>query len=458
MDYSVLPVFDKASVVVVGGGTAGAFAAKAAADMGKDVLIVEQLGSLGGTATNGLVTPIMSTHIPGNPQCSYISSIVRGKMLAIGACNESGAIFDPLALKYVLESICVEAGVRILYHTFLADTIVKDGKLDAIVVANKKGLGLIKADMFIDATGDGDVCVRAGADYNKGNPENEGKNQPVSLRYIVSNIDFEKFGAFLLKQRELTGRNVACDYRPGYIYAACCANGDWTLNEVFLEAIEKGDLTVQDKAYWQVFTIPGRVGCLAFNNPEFFENTDATDPNDMSKIHTLGNAAIFRQLAFYKKYFPGFENAYVSDIAAMVGVRESRNIVTEYVLSAKDLICRAKFKDMFCQSNYPVDIHGKVLNFNKEQYKPVDDGKNWYEIPYRSLVVKGIDNLFISGRCLGAEFLAQSSLRVQHSCRSSGEAAGIGAALALDKNVPAREINGEDVRNIMISKGAAYAE
>lgn len=458
MDYSELPIFDKASVVVVGGGTAGAFAAKAAADMGKDVLVVEQLGSLGGTATNGLVTPIMGTHIPGNPQCSYISNVVRERMLAIGACNESGAIFDPLALKYVLESVCVEAGVRILYHTFLADTIVKDGKLDAIVVANKKGLGLIKADMFIDATGDGDVCVRAGAGYSKGNPDNDGKNQPVSLRYIVSNIDFEKFGAFLLKQRELTGRNVACDYHPGYIYAACCASGDWTLNEVFLEAIEKGDLTVQDKAYWQVFTIPGRVGCLAFNNPEFFENTDATDPNDMSKIHTIGNAAIFRQLAFYKKYFPGFENAYVSDIAAIVGVRESRNIVTEYVLSAKDLICRAKFKDMFCQSNYPVDIHGKVLNFNKEQYKPVDDGKNWYEIPYRSLVVKGIDNLFISGRCLGAEFLAQSSLRVQHSCRSSGEAAGIGAALALDKNVPAREINGEDVRNIMISKGAAFAE
>jgi hypothetical protein len=110
---------------------------------------------------------------------------------------------------------------------------------------------------------------------------------------------------------------------------------------------------------------------------------------------------------------------------------------------------------MFCQSNYPVDIHGKTLHF-EGNLAPVDDGKPWYEIPYRSLVVKGIDNLYITGRCLGAEFLAQSSLRVQHSCRASGEAAGIGAALALDRNILPRDINGAEVRGIMIEKGAQF--
>lgn len=454
MDYSKLPIFASADIVVCGGGTAGAFAAFAAADQGKDVLIVEQLGSLGGTATNGLVLPIMHTHIPENPQCSYISNIVRDRMVAIGAASEDGRNFDPLMLKVVLETMCDEVGVKMLFNTFVADTIVNDGKLEAIVVANKSGLGLIKGKIFIDGTGDGDVCVRAGAEYGKGNPET-GKNQPISLRYIVSNVDTEAFGKFILETIEKTGKNYGSSYENGRVYVSVCAGDQWTFSDIFDEAIANGDLTEDDKAYWQGFVVTGRPNCIAFNNPEFFDDTDATDPDVLTKTQIAGKQRILRQLQFYKKYLKGFENAYISDIAAMVGIRESRNIVTEYVLSAEDLICRRKFEDMFCQSNYPVDIHGKVLNFSTN-LTPVDDGKKWYEIPYRSLVVKGIDNLFITGRCLGAEFLAQSSLRVQHSVRASGEAAGIGAAIALDRGILIKEVDGVEVRNIMIEKGAHF--
>ena len=153
----------------------------------------------------------------------------------------------------------------------------------------------------------------------------------------------------------------------------------------------------------------------------------------------------------------GFENAYIADIAAMVGIRESRNITTEYVLSAEDLLTRRKFDDAFCQSNYPVDIHGKTLDF-ASRGEPVDDGRPYYEIPYGSLVVKGFDNLLVAGRCLGAEFLAQSSLRIMPCCRSAGEAAGIAAALALDGKMPARDVDGRKVRKIMEDRGAVYAE
>ena len=455
MDYTKLPVFAEAEVVVCGGGTAGAFAAKAAADMGRDVIIVEQFGSLGGTATNGLVLPIMHTHIPQNPQCSYISNIVRDKMIALGAASANGANFDPIVLKAVLEGMCDEAGVKILLHTFIAETIVNDGKLEAIVVANKNGLGLIKGKMFIDATGDGDICVRAGAGYTKGNPET-GKNQPISLRYMVSNVDIEALGMFVRELIEKSGKNSGASYdADGSIYVACCAGDKWTFSELFDEAIANGDLTEEDKAYWQGFMVTGRKNTLAFNNPEFFDEVDGTDPTHLTKTQIAGKQRILRQLQFYKKYLKGFDNAYISDIAAMVGIRESRNIETEYVLSASDLLRRVKFDDMFCQSNYPVDIHGKVLHCENIK-EPVNDGKPWYEIPYRSLVVKGFDNLFITGRCLGAEFLAQSSLRVQHSCRASGEAAGIASAIALEKNVLPREINGADVRNVMIEKGAFF--
>ena len=454
MDYTKLPVFAEAEVVVCGGGTAGAFAAKAAADMGRDVLIVEQFGSLGGTATNGLVLPIMHTHIPQNPQCSYISNIVRDKMIALGAASANGANFDPIVLKAVLEGMCDEAGVKILLHTFIAETVVNDGKLEAIVVANKNGLGIIKGKMFIDATGDGDICVRAGAGYTKGNPET-GKNQPISLRYMVSNVDIEALGMYVKELIEKSGKNAGASYDNGGVYIACCAGDKWTFSEVFDEAIANGDLTEEDKAYWQGFMVTGRDHTLAFNNPEFFDETDGTDPTHLTKTQIAGKQRILRQLQFYKKYLKGFENAYISDIAAMVGIRESRNIETEYVLSASDLLRRVKFDDMFCQSNYPVDIHGKVLHCESIK-DPVDDGKPWYEIPYRSLVVKGFDNLFITGRCLGAEFLAQSSLRVQHSCRASGEAAGIASAIALEKGILPREIDGKDVRNVMIEKGAHF--
>lgn len=453
--YSKLPVFATADVVVCGGGTAGAFAAKSAADQGKSVIVVEQFGSLGGTATNGLVLPIMHTHIPQNPMCSYISNIVRDKMVEIGAASEDGRNFDPLMLKVVLEEMCDAAGVRMLFHTFIADTVVEDGKLTAIVVANKNGLGLIKGKMFIDSTGDGDVCVRAGAEYGKGNPDNDGKNQPISLRYIVSNVDTEAFGNFILETIQKTGKYNGASYDDGRVYVACCAGDQWTFADLFNEAIANGDLTEEDKAYWQGFAVTGRPNCLAFNNPEFFDETDGTDPDVLTKTQIKGKQRILRQMKFYKKYLKGFENAYVSDIAAMVGIRESRNIVTEYVLSAVDLLSRKKFDDMFCQSNYPVDIHGKVLKC-EQIATPIDDGKPWYEIPYRSLVVKGIDNLFITGRCLGAEFLAQSSLRVQHSVRASGEAAGIAASIAIDRDVLPRDINGKEVRDIMISKGADF--
>ncbi len=455
MDYSKLPVFAEADVVVCGGGTAGAFAAKAAADMGKNVLIIEQFGSLGGTATNGLVLPIMHTHIAENPQCSYISNIVRDRLNELGAAFNDGANFDPLVLKSVLETICDEAGIRMLFHTFIAETIVNDGKLEAVVVANKNGLGLVKGKIFIDGTGDGDVCVRAGAGFTKGNPET-GKNQPISLRYLVANVDVHAFGEFIKEHIEKTGKTYGASYDGDKtVYVACCAGDHWTFADIFDEAIKNGDLEEDDKNYWQGFMVAGRENAIAFNNPEFFDDVDGTNPDHLTKTQVRGKQRIIRQLQFYKKYMKGFEKAYIAEIASMVGIRESRNIETEYVLTATDLLRRVKFDDMFCQSNYPVDIHGKKLNF-EENLSPVDDGKPWYEIPYRSLVVKGIDNLYITGRCLGAEFLAQSSLRVQHSVRASGEAAGIGAALALDRNVLIKDIDGAEIRGIMIEKGAKF--
>ncbi len=430
----------EAEIVVCGGGTAGVFAALSAAESGKRVLLVEQFGSLGGSASNALVMPLMHSHIDGDPACSYLSLRLRQKLLDHGSLGDEGRSFDPTVLKLVLEELCAEAGVQILYHTFLSDVLTEQGVIKALVAVNKAGTIVIAGDFFIDCTGDGDVSVLAGADFTRGHPET-GQNQPTSLRYLVSGIDLPALGRFLNREVARTGIENACFYHPPYtVYGACC-EGRFTLSDLFDRAVAAGDLTEGDRVYWQMFSVPGRTDSVAFNNPEFYEFRGGTDPDVLTNVQLNGKKAIFRQLAFYKKYMEGFEHAYISEIAPMVGVRESRSIRTEYVLTLSDLLSRRKFEDAFCQSAYPVDIHGYSIEF-VSRYKPADDDRPYYEVPYRCLVVRGFENLLVAGRCLGADFLAQASLRIQPTCRSSGEAAGIAASLALDAGIPARELDG----------------
>jgi len=412
---------------------------------------------LGGSATAGLVTPLMHTGIPGNPYCSYLSEEVQKRLLALGGSSENGRAFDPMMLRIVLEKMCTEAGVRLLYHTFIPEAVVKDGKIESVVIANKAGLSRVTGKIFIDCTGDGDVCVRAGAAYRKGNPET-GRNQPMSLRYLIENVDLKRFRAFTEEKKKETGIEAGVEIGEDGIYAylECDSQGPSLLNDCFREAIAKGELAQEDFLYWQAFYVPGRPGCIAFNCPEFFEHVDGTDPRDVTLDQIEGKERILRHLQFYRKYFPGFENACIGDIAVLMGVRETREIQTETMLDSKELWGKKKSPDMICQSNYPIDVHGRVLS-NQFLGDQADDGMPWYDIPYGCLVVKGFDNLMVSGRCAGADFYAQASVRIQETARSTGEAAGIAAAMALERNAAPREIQGADVRKKMMEKGARYA-
>ena len=456
--YQSLPVIDQAEVVVCGGGTAGAFAAIAAAREGRDVLLVEQFGMLGGSATAGLVMPVMSSHMPGNPQCSWIAEELNRRLRDLRASGLDGRSFDPVIVKVLLEDMCGEYHVRLLYHTSLAD-VVRDGdQISSIVVVNKDGLSRIKGRIFIDCTGDGDLSVRAGAKYTSGNPDT-GLNQPMSLRYIVDGIDMLSFRDYLEELRIQTGitedeTHVSSD--GTYMYGAFTPSLHSFLRPVFEAAHNAGDLTEDDLLYWQAFSIPGRYGSLAFNCPEIFEDTNGTNARHLTSAQVKGKQAILRQLAFYRKYFRGFERAYIADIAVMVGVRESREIQTEFVLTAEDILSHRKHTDMICQSNYPIDVHGKQLK-NLHLKESFEDGKPWYDIPWRCLIVSGISNLLVAGRCLGADFYCQASVRVQQSARATGEAAGIGAALSLEKKMQPREIKGQEIKARMQARGARFS-
>lgn len=452
---------DCADVVVCGGGVAGCMAAMAAADEGKTVALIEQFGQVGGSATAGLVTPLMPMFMEakepqkGDPCCSYLSEELNARMMEDGGAHRHGRLFDPMMMRLVLEQMVAERGVKFFYHTFLCDADVQDGAVKAVVVQNKSGRGYIEGKMFIDCTGDGDLGVLAGAGYRKGDEET-GKNQPVSLRYLVGGVDIPAFDAFVKEYYVKGQHNYWYDPESGGLEISVTSRtyDKCPLTPVFLKAMENGDIIEDDMAYWQMFYVAGRRDSVALNNPEFFDHTDASDADNMTFIQIEGKKAILRQLRFYRKYFKGFENAYLSEIASMVGVRESRRLETDLMLTAQDMVFHRKFKDAVCRNNYPVDIHGKELKLVNQKVSA--DTEPYYEIPYRCLTVRGFDNLLTAGRCVGSDFVAQSSLRIQPVCRALGEAAGLAAAMACDLGKAANEIDGADVREKMIAKGARF--
>lgn len=452
IQWDGLDTYLNADVVVCGGGSAGVFAAVAAAREGADVLLVESQGGLGGSAVGGLVMPYMTVRIPGEPRCSYLHKELDRRVEEYHKEKYVKNSCDPIVFGIIQEQMCAESKVKMLFHATVCGAKVENRQIRAIAVACKDGIRKIEGKRFIDCTGDASLAVLAGAGYEQGHPKT-GVNQPMSLRYMVDGVDMEAFKDFLD-----TYDDPASAYsgrKGGGLYAAVWNKTEGALKPLFREAIANGDLTEQDMAYWQMFKIPGRENGLALNNPEFFDLTDATDPLQLTEVQLRGKAFILRQLMFYKKYFKGFDDAYISNIAPMVGIRESRRIHAKYELKGIDLLGQKKFAGCISQCNYPVDVHGGADLF-QDDLPEGDPEKPWYEIPYDCLVSADVDNLLAAGRCAGADFVAQSGIRIQICCHSMGEAAGIAAAMSLDREVLPGRLAGEEVRGRMVEHGAEF--
>jgi hypothetical protein len=415
IDAKNIPVVGEYDVIVVGGGTAGSIAAISAAKEGVRTLIIEQFGSLGGSQTNGLVTPVMPPGVYGNPKYCSISETIFEKMKEYGFAfdNEEEPWrrewFDPLMMKFVLEEICIEAGCNILYYTVLVDVVKYEENIKYVIVKNKDGMLAYSAKCFIDCTGDADLAFISGVPIESGN--HKGLNQSVSLRFQMTNIDLQRFGEYL----ESIGQKE--DTRYPYFHTAAVGGGKWLLHNLFLEKYNEGILGKTEITYFQVFSIPGKPCDLAFNCPELGQDKNVIDAWYMSRKQIEGKKSILKLVKFLKEFVPGFEEAYLCDVASMLGVRESRRIISEYFLKTEDLLNYTKFPDGIAKSNYPVDIHGDE-GAEGLVYKDVPDDEKYYEIPLRSLIPLEIENLIVAGRCMGADFIAQSSARVQHTCRA----------------------------------------
>ena len=441
-------------MIVCGGGTAGAAAAIAAGRQGAKTLVVEQLGSLGGTQTNAWVTPMMPNYIDEFKLSRGLNLEItkaQTQLQPAGDFQHGDDWYDPTALAYVLDQLATQAGVECLFNATLigAETErVEDrghktqdisekseignrkSKIQRIEVATRAGRMFLRAKTFIDCTGDAELSYYAGAELMEGNEE--GVHQPMTLRFTMGGIDMERARQSLEPFLRINTK----DYMElGYGEAK-----DSPMRDLVCQAISEKILDEDDLGYFQLFSVNGRPGEFAFNAPRIV-GLDPLDPFEMSKGYQVGRAKIYRIAEFMKRKFAGFENSYVSVIAPLMGIRESRRVVGEYVLTEDDHMSCRKFPDVIARNRYPIDVHLKV-GIDYRKFPPGE----WHDIPYRCIVARGFDNLWVAGRCASATFVAQSAIRIQSVCRAMGEAAGVAAALSAKSGSTAVDMDYNELR------------
>lgn len=411
-------------VIVAGGGSSGVAAAVSSARQGLRTLLIERLGFLGGTSTGSLVTPMMKN--AGYNGEIYTEILDRLNTTGDSAVHENGnpGWFNPEMMKCILDDVCLESGANILFDTVITGVQAEAGKVLNLTCYNKSGFSTISAKAFIDATGDADLCALAGASFEKG--DEYGKNQALSLRFMMSNIDMETFAAWIKEIDPEPDMSVVCRDDKGQLLVTTAHTWDgekWKLRPYFEKAVEDGVLKSEDGAYFQLFSIPGQPGAAGFNCPRIYaeKSLDTLDMWDISYAYSTGRKQIRRIAEFCKRYLKGFEGAYVSQIAPLLGVRDSRRIEGEYKLTEEDIFNAKKFENPVAYSDYPVDVHSREKG--KSELKFIPEGE-YYEIPQESLIPKGFKNLLVVGRGISATFRAQASLRIQPNCWSMGEYAG----------------------------------
>lgn len=419
-------------VIVCGGGTAGAAAAIAAARLGAKTLVVESLSALGGTQTMGWVTPMMANHLGPHKLSRGVNLEIVGRQAELqppGDLDHGDEWYDPTALALVLDRLAQEAGVGVLFNATLARAKRKGARIQAIDVACRGGPLTLEATTFVDCTGDAELCTLSGAQVMSGNED--GRHQPLTLRFTLGNVD-------VARARGSLGPFLRLD-TDSYIELGYGEAKAGPMEPLIRKAIERGTLAEDDLGYFQLFTVNGRPGELAFNAPRL-SGFDPLDPFQLSRAYQVGREKIFRIARFMKETFAGFEYSYVSVVAPLMGIRESRRAVTDYVLTEDDHLTCRKFPNPVARNRYPIDIHLKT-GIDYRKFPPGE----FHDIPYGSLVVRGLTNLWVAGRCAGATFVAQSAIRIQPVCRAMGEAAGAAAALCASsgrssKSLPYRDL------------------
>lgn len=411
----------KFDVLVAGGGFAGTAAAISAARGGKKVILFDKFNAPGGAAAVNLVTPFMPywTINKERNKREYLTggifSEIVGKLRELGAMEGDDKFSDEY-LKLVLNRMIKEAGVTVLYHAYLKD-VEKEGKSIKSVTVSALGQDIkIAADTFIDATGDGVLSYLAGCSFMLGR---NGDNlcQPMTLCFRVANVDVGRFYAEMPEMQKL-----------------------------YKEKQSSGEIR-NPRENILTFVVPAK-GIIHFNTTRVVK-LNPTDPFDVTEAEFAAREQVFELFDLLKASFSSMKDADLIMTAAGIGVRESRMIEGEHILTANDLKECTKFPDSVARGNYDIDIHNPEGTGTSHYYFAPGE---YYTIPYRSLTVKDADNLLVAGRCISADHEAQASIRIMPICASTGEAAGIAASLAPGGKV--KEVDIKALRERLTASGA----
>lgn len=430
-------------VLVCGGGVSGFSAAVSASRNGAKTILIESGGFLGGTATKGLVGPFMTSFdSKGEKQ------IIKGLFyeLVERLIKENGAIspykcpggnshsgyrtpghigvtpFDHEALKKISEEMCLEAGVKLLYHTILLDCKTVDEKITRVFAADNNSIMSIKAKTFIDATGAAALSAKAGALTQRGN--DDGILQTASTFFTISGVNKEVLDNYMKSHTDMRSRFFMDIIEEGQ------KNGTFPCGTQKLRIFENPN------GSWNVN--------MAQNDEQFNE----LDGEELTATEIKQRNQIGKIIKFLKSNIPGLENIKLVTTASDIGIRESRRIIGKTIFTLDDIQSGRKFEDRIAVCSNSIDIHlKKGVSYN------ANTGKDYY-IPLSCLISKNIDNLLAPGKNLSADKYAFAAVRVMPPCIAMGEAAGITAAIAAQKGIPVSHVSYCDVQEILKKNGA----
>jgi hypothetical protein len=469
-DKRDLPIFADVDVVVAGGGMSGYAAALTASRMGARTILLESGGFLGGLLT-GCLAEVVQWHndetgrqiiagvweetkqrmikLGGTPGQLIFDGPMWGPHVQMPKRSPTVTPFDPEILKFVMAEQVLEAGAQLQYHAMAVGVVKESNRVRGVVIDGKSGRAAVLGKVVVDATGDADVCYAAGAPYLKGR-KNDGRMMGATLHAHAHGVEPGPLWEYVRSHP---------DDVPRWAQLLPLKGGAIPPNiEMMRFACHGFQISMQAaKARGELYFTRGELGIWPSIgrgrvelNVSRIDEVDGTDIKDLSKSQIEGRKQLFSVMNFLRREIPGFQAAYISQVAPEVQFRETRRIVCDYSLSDEDVLRGTRFDDTVALASYPSEVHppetGQRMWGIPERY---------YQVPYRIFHPKGVEFLILgSARSLSTSQVASGAVRQSPIPIATGQAAGVAAALSVKKGITPAKIPAEDVRQELKRQGA----